>query len=164
MTDSIIGKAKHILGYIPIGLDTAKNWNEQNFDYYFKYFVDPNQEIRKYSLLVFAAGLENWIIESATIFTPYNEISPDYIFEDYIKSFISNKESIKTDFPALYNHMIISLLELNEQKKFNSIAGITSDTVLNDLQILLRETDKNSLKYLAFDEVLAEISEKENLK
>ncbi|WP_421663622.1 hypothetical protein [Lysinibacillus telephonicus] len=160
MNHSIVKKAKLILEDIRYGLDLAKNWDEDNFDYFYKYFSHTDIEVRKYSLLVFAAGIGNWLSGSATIFVPYlnDSFTPGkrYIFEDYIKSFIDNKQKVQADFPAIYNDIMITLLELEKQKKFDSIVQITNIDVINNLQKLLNDTDKKTLKYHSYNNVLKE--------
>lgn len=74
MAKTLVDKAKSILEGIEIGFfDTAKNWDEDNYDEYFKYFSHSDIEVRKYSLLIFAAGLGNWFVGSSIIFHPIEE-------------------------------------------------------------------------------------------
>ena len=55
MAKTLVDKAKNILEGMEIGFDTAKNWNDD----YYQYFSHLDFEVRKYSLLVFTADLGN---------------------------------------------------------------------------------------------------------
>ncbi|MBO0603702.1 hypothetical protein I2483_18730 [Sporosarcina sp. E16_3] len=132
MTKRLVDKAKSILEGIEIGFfDTAKNWDVDNYDEYYKYFSHPDFEVRKYSLLVFAAGLGNWYGGSAIIFRPIEERKKEkwflsykekiYYFEDYVRSFIDNREAIKKEFPFLYSVIVSFLIQLDNEKRFEYI-------------------------------------------
>lgn len=74
MKRTLVDKAKSILEGIEIGFfDTAKYWDEDNYDEYYRYFSHSDIEVRKYSLLIFAAGLGNWVIGSSIIFRPIKD-------------------------------------------------------------------------------------------
>ena len=110
MEKAIVEKAKRILDGIEIGFfDTAKRWDKDNYDDYYKYFTHPNFEVRKYALLIFGAGLGNWLIKSSFIFQPISCTNEVYNLEDYISAFIENREAIKQEFPNLYNSIASSL-------------------------------------------------------
>ena len=146
MTKTLLDKAKSILEGIEIGFfDTAKNWNVDNYDEYYKYFSHPDFEARKYSLLVFAAGLGNWYGGSAIIFRPIEERKKEkwflsykdkiYYFEDYVRSFIDNREAIKQEFPFLYSVIVSFLIQLDNEKRFEYIFS----SVDKQLFIVLRQ-------------------------
>lgn len=132
MKRTLVDKAKSILEGIEIGFfDTAKYWDEDNYDEYYRYFSHPDIEVRKYSLLIFAAGLGNWVIGSSIIFRPnkdqkkeksYNS-SKDrtYNFEDYVRAFIDNRDAIKQEFPILYNAIISYLIQLDNTEQLNFV-------------------------------------------
>ncbi len=128
MKATLVDKAKKILEGIEIGFfDTAKNWDEDNYDEYYQYFSNPNFEVRKYSLLIFAAGLGNWLMGSSIIFHPnknqkYNS-SKDRIYnvEDYVRSYIDHREAIKLEFPILNNVIINYLIQLKNTAQFSLI-------------------------------------------
>lgn len=158
MLNIVIDKAKLILEDIQFGLDLAKNWDMDNFEYFYKYFSDNDKEVRKYSLLVFAAGLENWLSGSATVFSEPFKTEKRYVFEDYIQSFINNRVTISSDFPSLYNHIVVVLFELEKSQKLDSIFKTMSVEVSNDFKKFLHDTDRKSLKYFDYENVLREIS------
>ena len=146
MTKTLVDKAKSILEGIEIGFfDTAKNWDVDNYDEYYKYFSHPDFEARKYSLLVFAAGLGNWYGGSAIIFRPIEERKKEkrflsykekiYYFEDYVRSFIDNREAIKQEFPFLYSVIVSFLIQLDNEKRFEYIFS----SVDKQLFIVLRK-------------------------
>jgi len=156
LNNIVINKAKLILDDITYGLDLAKNWHSNYFEYFYKYFSDADKETRKYALLIFAAGLGNWLSGSAAIFLSCEiESENNFIFEDYIKSFLQNRQNLAMDFPELYNHIMIVLFDLAELDKFDLIT--LSDEIRADLTNLLLETDKNSLKYYNYPSVLNEV-------
>ncbi|WP_186673743.1 hypothetical protein [Sporosarcina sp. BP05] len=147
MTKRLVDKAKSILEGIEIGFfDTAKNWDVDNYDEYYKYFSHPDFEVRKYSLLVFAAGLGNWYGGSAVIFHPIEERKKEkrllsykekiYYFEDYVRSFIDNREAIKQEFPFLNSVIVSLLIQLDNEKRFEYIFS----SVDKQLFIVLRQS------------------------
>ena len=88
-----------------------------------EYFSHSDFEVRKYSLLVFAAGLGNWFMNSCFIFRPLEKLERGkyldlYHFECYVKSFIDNSEAIKQEFPLLYNAIVYYLIRLDNEKRF----------------------------------------------
>lgn len=146
MTKTLVDKAKSILEGIEFGFfDTAKKWDDDNYDEYYKYFSHPDYEVRKYSLLIFAAGLGNWYMKSAFIFRPIEErikengtyTSKDrlYYFENYVSSFIDNREAIRQEFPLLYKEIANYLLQLDNEKRFEYIFS----SVDKQLFIVLRQ-------------------------
>lgn len=146
MTKTLVDKAKSILEGIEIGFfDTAKNWDVDNYDEYYKYFSHPDFEVRKYSLLVFAAGLGNWYGGSAIIFRPIEERKKEkwfhlfkdkmYYFEDYVMSFIDNREAIKQEFPFLDSVIVSFLIQLDNEKCFEYIFS----SVDKQLFVVLRQ-------------------------
>lgn len=84
MSISAIDKAKGILVGLEIGFDTCKRWSAESYDDYYLYFSHPDYELRKYSLLIFCAGLGNWHSESATIFLEYDLNFPSYLVLSFI--------------------------------------------------------------------------------
>ncbi|QUG40415.1 hypothetical protein KD050_14080 [Psychrobacillus sp. INOP01] len=134
MTKTLVDKAKSILTGLEIGFDTAKNWNEDNYDDYYQYFSHPDFEVRKYSLLVFAAGLGNWLSSSCFIFPPIEELESGkylylhqdkiYHFECYVKSFVDNREVIKQEFPLLYTAIVCYLIDLDNEKRFDIFKSV----------------------------------------
>ena len=130
MTKTLVEKAKSILEGLEYGyFDTAKEWSKDNYDDYYLHFSHPDFEVRKYSLLVFTAGLGNWYSKSAFIFQPIEELKKDpefqqdavYYFEDYVKSFLENQEAIKQEFPKLYRMIVLYLNKLDNREHFNNV-------------------------------------------
>ena len=132
MKRTLVDKAKSILEGIEIGFfDTAKYWDEDNYDEYYRYFSHPDIEVRKYSLLIFAAGLGNWVIGSSIIFRPVKDQKKEksynsskdrtYNFEDYVRAFIDNRDAIKQEFPILYNSIIDYLIQLDNTEQLNFV-------------------------------------------
>lgn len=126
MSSIIVQKAKRIVEGLEYGaFITSKGWESRDFEYYFKYFSSSDEEVRKYSLLVFAAGLGNWRGKSAFIFQPVEELRKDqmfdpdayYYFPDYIDSFLTNREGIESDYPGLYIMIVHLLIELESQSR-----------------------------------------------
>ncbi|WP_301109210.1 hypothetical protein [Sporosarcina sp.] len=124
MSQTIVNKAKSILQGIESDFDLGFNWKDEYFDNYYRYFDDPDAEVRKWSLLIFAGGLGSWSLQSANIFSPdgegWNE-DKEYIFEDYVQAFLTHREAIKKEFPLLYNYLVWVLLYLDKRKPFDSI-------------------------------------------
>lgn len=130
MSSIIVQKAKRIVEGLEYGaFITSKGWESRDFEYYFKYFSSSDEEVRKYSLLVFAAGLGNWRGKSAFIFEPVEELRKDqmfdpdayYYFPDYIDSFLTNREGIESDYPGLYIMIVHLLIELESQESFDKL-------------------------------------------
>ena len=127
MTSTIVQKVKHIVDGIEIGyFDTAKNYDSDSFEEYFKYFGDPDKETRKYALLLFAAMLGNWHGGSARVFTPEEErlkrsnYSPNenyYDFKEYIKAFLEHHKNIEKEFPYMYEVIISFLIWIEKDRK-----------------------------------------------
>ena len=124
-----IEKAKKILRGIEEGnfsFDMHAQWRYDYYDEYFKYFNHPDSELRKRSLFIFMSGLGDTWLGSTLIFIPlkekeeyeYIDETKVYLFEDYIKSFLENRESIKKDYPLLYENLIRYLIKIDNQKRF----------------------------------------------
>ncbi|MER2009704.1 hypothetical protein [Psychrobacillus sp. BL-248-WT-3] len=124
-----IEKAKKVLRGIEEGdylFDMHAQWRVEYHDEYFKYFNHPDPELRKRSLLIFMSGLGETWQGSTLLFTPLKEKENDenpiwtkiYLFEDYLKSFLENRESIKKDYPLLYEELIRFLIKLDIKKRF----------------------------------------------
>lgn len=124
-----IEKAKKVLRGIEEGdflFDMNAQWRNDYYDEYFKYFNHPDPELRKRSLLIFMSGLGATWQGSGTLFAPlkereeyeYSDETKVYLFEDYIKSFLENGESIKKDYPLLYEELIRFLIKLDIKKRF----------------------------------------------
>ena len=129
MSKKIVDKAKRILKGIQFDLELAFDWDKDHYDNYYEYFAHPNDEVRKWSLLIFVGGLGNWRLESAHIFRPIEEKITDgdfeedkvYHFEDYVQSFLNHRVAIKQEFPLLYSELIWYLLWLDNRKPFDTI-------------------------------------------
>ncbi|WP_298472667.1 hypothetical protein [uncultured Psychrobacillus sp.] len=124
-----IEKAKKVLRGIEEGnylFDMHGQWRHEYYDDYFKYFNHPDPELRKCSLIIFWSGIGKTWQGTGTVFAPlkereeygYADSNKIYLFEDYIKSFLENKESIKKDYPLLYEDLIRFLIKLDIQKRF----------------------------------------------
>lgn len=124
-----IEKAKKVLRGIEEGdflFDMHAQWRGDYYDEYFKYFNHPDSELRKCSLFIFMSGLGETWMGSASVFSPlkerekyeYTDCYKVYLFEDYIKSFLENGESIKKDYPLLYENLIRYLIKLDIKKRF----------------------------------------------
>ncbi|MFJ7733994.1 hypothetical protein ACIQXF_19215 [Lysinibacillus sp. NPDC097231] len=166
MTKTLVDKAKSILEGIEIGFfDTAKNWNVDNYDEYYKYFSHPDFEVRKYSLLIFAAGLGNWHIGSANIFRPiekkekwFNSFKDKmYYFEDYVRSFIDNREAIKQEFPILHNAIALYLIRLDNEKRFEYIFSSVDKQLFIVLRQVLIDSGLEVKHQYNFNDLLREV-------
>jgi len=124
-----IEKAKKVLQGIEEGdfhFDFNGRWEPDYHDEYFKYFNHPDPELRKRSLFIFMSGLGNTWMGSTSLFEPLKEREKSeypiwtkiYLFGDYIKSFLENRESIKKDYPLLYENLIRFLIKLDNLKRF----------------------------------------------
>ncbi|TAA66093.1 hypothetical protein [Planococcus salinarum] len=131
MKDIVI-KAKRILEGIEVGFfDTGKEWSSENYADYYRYFSHPNKEVRKYSLLVFAAAVGNWWMKSAFVFYSHADIiyysdlkehlDKIYFIEDYFQAFLANKVAIKEEFPLLYNAIVVDLIKLDNENQFENV-------------------------------------------
>lgn len=151
MTRTLVEKAKNILEGLEYGyFDLGKEWYPENYDDYYLYFSDPDFEIRKYSLLVFTAGLGNWYHKSAHIFVTTERLKElknnkifnqdtVYHFEDYIKSFLENSEAIKQEFPELYRIIVQYLIELDKRNRFEDIFCSADKQLFIELRQVLHD-------------------------
>ena len=156
MPKKIVDKAKRILYGVVFDFDLAFDWYNENFDNYYQYFSHPDDEVRKYSLLIFAGGLGNWHLESALPFRPIEQQVTDgdfdkdkvYHFEDYVKSFLEHRVAIKQEFPLLFNRIIWYLLRLDNRKPFDTVFTFADKQLLNKLRYVLNESgsDVNNIK------------------
>ena len=148
MSKKIIDKAKHILKGIEFDLDITFDWSKDYYDNYYQYFSHPDSEVRKYALLIFAGGLGNWYLESARIFRPVEEQKTDrdfdidkvYHFENYVQSFLDNRENIQHEFPNLYNALIWYLLRLDNKKNFDITFTSVDKQLFDELRQVLTES------------------------
>ncbi|ATP40832.1 hypothetical protein CSE16_12695 [Solibacillus sp. R5-41] len=148
MSKTVLDKAKRIVAGIEVDPGLAKDWSKDNYDNYYLYFSDPDPEIRKYSLLVFFVGLGNWQLGSAYIFRPIKELkkyqdfdeNKVYRFEDYVQSFLDNRENIKQEFPYLYDDLVWYLLRLDNQKRFEYIFRSVDKQLFIELRQVLIES------------------------
>lgn len=149
MTKTLIEKAKSILEGLEYGyFDTAKEWSKDNYDDYYHYFSHPNFEFRKYSLLVFTAGLGNWYSKSAFIFEPIEELKKDpefhpdtvYYFENYVRAFLDNREAIKRDFPKLYRMIVLYLIKLDNRENFKELFCSVDKKIFVELRQVLNDS------------------------
>ena len=151
MSKKIVEKAKSILKGIEFDLELAFVWRKDNYDNYYQYFDHPDDEVRKYALLVFAGGLGNWCLESAHIFSPekYDDFDKgkSYYFEDYIQSFLDHQEAIKQEFPLLYSRVVWYLLWLDNKKPFDTIFTATDKQLFIDLRQLLAQSGIDQDKF-----------------
>lgn len=167
MNDRIIKNAREILKGIEIGFfDTAKPWNEENYEEYFRHFNDPNPEVRKYALLIFGAALGNWQMKSAFVFPRATDPDPQfrnmnerkiYRFENYIQAFLENKEAIQKEFPTLYKSIIINLILLDQEVPFeNDFPGMNSKS-LADLRKTIGQSGFTGQSQFSFNQILREV-------
>ncbi|KOS68940.1 hypothetical protein AEA09_10540 [Lysinibacillus contaminans] len=148
MSKAVLDKAKKIVEGIDFDIELAKDWSKDNYDNYYLYFSHPDPEIRKYSLLVFLVGLGNWQLGSAYIFRSIKELKKYedfdekkvYLFEDYVQSFLDNREDIKQEFPLLYNRLVWYLLRLDNQKRFEYIFRSVDKQLFIELRQVLIES------------------------
>ena len=165
MSSAIVQKAKRILDGLEYGaFITSKEWESPNFENYFNYFSHSDSEIRKYSLLVFAAGLGNWYAKSAFIFVPLEELQKDplfdmdayYYFPDYIHSFLKNREHIEMEYPGLYKMIIHLLIELDQRESFVTV--FPERAMFQRLQEVLNSIELGKrLMYDDFDKLLYDL-------
>lgn len=152
MSKTILYKAKKIIEGIDVDIELAKDWSKDNYDNYYLYFSHQDLEIRKYSLLVFLVGLGNWFLGSAYIFRPIKELKKAsdfdknkvYHFEEYIQSFIDNRESIKQEFPLLYNRLVWYLIRLDNQKHFEYIFRSVDKQLFIELRQVFMESGNDA--------------------
>lgn len=168
MSATIVQKAKRILEGLEYGaFITSKEWETENFDDYFNHFSDPNPDVRKYSLLVFAAGLGNWYSKSAFIFRPLKELRKDpfyddpnavYYFPHYIEAFMKNRENIKLDYPELYRMIVLLLIKLDNEESFD-IMFPEHIQLFKQLRNFLTDSGiKDSLIYDGFQKFLYDLN------
>lgn len=155
MPKKIVNRAKCILKGIQFDLELAFDWNDDYYDNYFQYFSHPDDEVRKWSLLIFAGGLGNWRLGSARIFSLI-EGKKTYQFEDYVRSFLDHRVSIKQEFPLLYNRLVWYLLWLDNRKPFDTIFTsyfsyrsyiCPKKKLFNELRQVLTESEIDARKF-----------------
>ncbi|MEZ7173510.1 hypothetical protein [Sporosarcina sp. OR05] len=155
MQGEIVANAKQILKGVQYDFELAFDWDEAYYEPYYKYFSHPDIEVRKYSLLIFVGGLGNWRLESGHIFKSteeMNKINPDekqykYCFEDYIRSFLKYKESIKQEFPLLYSRILWYLLWLDNRRPFDSIFTSVDSQLFAELRYTLTASGVDASKF-----------------
>ena len=170
MSKNVVDKAKRNLigteeGWYWFDFDYNARWSKENFHEFYRYFSHHNVEVRKYSLLVFAAGLGNWAYDSSHIFAPIKELKkrPDYdpdkeyYFEEYVKSFLDNSESIKKEFPLLYQLIIKFLIQLDNRKRFEYVFREVDKQLFLDLRQFLNESAFGEKIHFKYDEVMREL-------
>lgn len=167
MRGRVIRHAKEILEGIEIGFfDTAKPWNDRNFEKYYQYFNDPDQEVRKYALLVFGAALGNWQMKSAFVFPrntdpiPKSHVADEnkvYRFEDYIQAFFENKEAIESEYPTLYKSILINLVSLDLEVPFEKDFPDMNPEYLAKLRRMIRQSGLNEHSQFHFNQLLREV-------
>jgi len=163
MSKNIVDKAQRILKGIQFDLGLAFDWNKDFYDNYYQY-SHPDDEVRKWSLLIFAGGLDNWCLESARILRPIEEKITDadfdkdnvYHFEDYVQSFLDHRVAIKQEFPLLYSGLVWYLLWLDNRKPFDTIFTsyisypsyiCPKKQLFNELRQVLTESGINASKF-----------------
>ena len=163
-----IEKAKKILRGIEEGnylFDMNGQWRGEYYDDYFKYFNHPDPELRKRSLLVFMSALGETWMGSGILFAPLKErieYADDkvFLFEDYIKSFLENRESIKKDYPLLYEDLIRYLIKLDIKKRFeDSFVEIDKELFVKLRKVLdeYKDLDEFGESYFGdYNEILKE--------
>ncbi|MBT2572081.1 hypothetical protein [Planococcus sp. ISL-110] len=150
---------------IEIGFfDTAKNWSIDNYANYYRYFSHSDRDIRKYSLLVFAAALGNWWMKSAFVFLTLGEIeekqdfqSELYLLEDYVQAFLKNKEAIQREFPLLYNSILVDLIHLDNEKCFENTFPAANKKIFSELRKTLKNSDIDEKYQYNFNDLLREV-------
>lgn len=84
-------------------------WKDYEFPKlpYYEYFNHPNLEAQRYSVAVYFIRLGSW--ETGYYFSFYGK-QPE--LEMYIQSFLENSETIKGNFPVMYQHILYYSNEL----------------------------------------------------
>lgn len=166
MSKEVVEKAKQILKGIQFDFEITFDWRSTYYESYYKYFSHSDVEVRKYALLIFVGALGNWRLESAHIFSSTEEINNNktidmdkvYHFEDYIRSFLKHKESIKQEYPLLYNKILWYLLWLDNKKPFESIFTSIDIQLLNELRNVLAESGVDASKFQNnFQDIIKEL-------
>ncbi len=83
----------------------------QDFPYlsYYEYFNHPSEEARRYAFAAFVIQVGNW--HSGCMMIEYKNDD----FNRYIKMLITNKNSLKADFPNMYARLIYFLTNLKSR-------------------------------------------------
>lgn len=76
-----------------------------------------------------------------------NERKYQYCFEDYIRSFLKHKESIKQDFPLLYSRILWYLLWLDNRRPFDIIFTSVDSKLFAELRIILTASGVDASKF-----------------
>lgn len=155
MSKKIVDNAKQILKGVQFDFEITFDWANSYYEPYYEYFSHPDVEIRKYALLIFVGGLGNWRLGSAHIFTPVEQRNPSdtfdkdkvYHFEDYIRSFLQYRDSIKQEFPLLYSRIVWYLLWLDNEKSLESIFTLMDRRLINELKQLLSASGIDASKF-----------------
>lgn len=155
MSNKIVEKAKGILKGVQFDFEVTFDWDDSYYEPYYDYFSHPDFEVRKYALLIFLGGLGNWHLESAHIFTPVEQRNPGdiydkdkvYRFEDYIRSFLQHKDTIKQEFPLLYSRIVWYLLSLNNKGILESVFTSMDLQLINEFKHVLTTSGIDASNY-----------------
>lgn len=79
-----------------------------------------------------------------------------YNFEDYVRSFINNRETIKQEFPILYNLIVYYLFQLDNKKRFEYIFSSVDKQLFIELRQVLNYSrlDEHQIN---FNDLLREV-------
>lgn len=155
-------KLAKLLAGIEIGyFDTSKNWGEETNDYYYKYFDDPDPELRSLSLLAFTSMVGNWYHGPADVFytSPHAIYSPPtsfYSFDDYLSAFLEHASQIKHDFPIMYSYIVYYLSELDKKRAFEHVFPEMDQKLFSQMRTLLFSGEKN-VRRSSFNDLLREV-------
>lgn len=152
ISENTLEKAKAILAPIIHSTDFRNialngDWSPENYDDYYKYFNHPDVELRKYSILIFITALAHWHIGSVVVFMPlkvrqkskYYDSEKEYKFEDYVMSFLANRQAIEKEFSLYYELVISHLFQHDQNKRFEYLFREVDKQIFVDLREILKQ-------------------------
>ena len=110
--------ARLFSGFDIVDFVTCKEWGNNTREDYYKYFDDADKEMRAGSLLAFACMLGNWHYGSGIVFHYGGEMfsprEPFYKIDNYLSAYLTNKLSIKREFPVLHKYILSYLNQFDK--------------------------------------------------
>ena len=98
------------------GFSLHLDWSGRLGCKYLQYFNDADKKIRAGSTFAYLGMLHSWLESSSFAFLPDTgkEFKDCYHqFDDYLKEFLRNSESIANEFPEMHQHIVQALYELD---------------------------------------------------
>ncbi|CEG28557.1 hypothetical protein BN1002_03479 [Bacillus sp. B-jedd] len=128
-------------GFDIVDFVTCKDWGEHTHDDYFKYFNDPDKEIRAGSLLAFACMVGNWYYGSGIVFHCKGEMftprEPLYVLGDYMSAYLVSKLTIKREFPVLHNYVLYYLEQFDKDVPYEKCFPDEEKEAFNQVRSLI---------------------------